>query len=74
MTDFENLIKGKLNEHKEGDVIILWDDLYKSYEKDGPPAVERLVLDKLNELKKGVNKEMKEIKGVIPKKRKKGRR
>ena len=74
MTDFESLIRGKLNERKEDDVIILWNDLYKSYDKGGPDAVERLVHDRLNELKKGVNKEMKEIKGVIPKKRKKGRR
>jgi len=73
MTDFENLVKDKLNERNEDAVIALWEDLYKAYERDGSSAVEKLVLDKLSELKKEVNKEMKEINGVIPKKRKKGR-
>lgn len=75
MVDFENLIRSKLNERKENEVISLWNDLYEAYERNGPEALERLVLDKLNELKKGVNKEVKDIKGVIPTpKKRKGRR
>lgn len=75
MVDFEDLIRSKLNERKENEVISLWNDLYDAYERNGPEALERLVLDKLNELKKGVNKEVKDIKGVIPTpKKRKGRR
>ena len=75
MVDFEGLIRSKLNERKENEVISLWNDLYDAYERNGPEALERLVLDKLNELKKGVNKEVKDIKGVIPTpKKRKGRR
>ena len=75
MVDFESLIRSKLNERKENGVISLWNDLYDTYERNGPEALERLVLDKLNELKKGVNKEVKDIKGVIPTpKKRKGRR
>lgn len=75
MVDFEGLIRSKLNERKENEVISLWNDLYDAYERNGPEALERLVLDKLNELKKGVNKEVKDIKGVLPTpKKRKGRR
>lgn len=75
MVDFEGLIRSKLNERKENEIISLWNDLYDAYERNGPEALERLVLDKLNELKKGVNKEVKDIKGVIPTtKKRKGRR
>ncbi|MCL4325656.1 MAG: hypothetical protein M1481_02335 [Candidatus Thermoplasmatota archaeon] len=75
MVDFESLIRSRLNERKEDEVISLWNDLYDAYERNGPEALERVVLDKLNELKKGVNKEVKDIKGVIPTpKKRKGRR
>ena len=75
MVDFESLIRSRLNERKEDEVISLWNDLYDAYERNGPEALERVVLDKLNELKKGVNKEVKDIKGVIPPPKKgKGRR
>ena len=75
MVDFEGLIRSKLNERKENEVISLWNDLYDAYERNGPEALESVVLDKLNELKKGVNKEVKDIKGVLPTpKKRKGRR
>ena len=75
MVDFESLIRSRLNERKEDEVISLWNDLYDAYERNGPEALERVVLDKLNELKKGVNKEVKDLKGVIPTpKKRKGRR
>ncbi len=75
MVDFESLIRSRLNERKEDEVISLWNDLYDAYERNGPEALERVVLDKLNELKKGVNKEVKDIKGVIPTpKKRKGRK
>jgi hypothetical protein len=75
MVDFESLIRSRLNERKEDEVISLWNDLYDAYERNGPEALEGVVLDKLNELKKGVNKEVKDIKGVIPTpKKRKGRR
>jgi hypothetical protein len=75
MVDFESLIRSRLNERKEDEVISLWNDLYDAYERNGPEALESVVLDKLNELKKGVNKEVKDIKGVIPTpKKRKGRR
>ena len=75
MVDFESLIRSRLNERNEDEVISLWNELYDAYERNGPEALERVVLDKLNELKKGVNKEVKDIKGVIPTpKKRKGRR
>ena len=75
MVDFESLIRSKLNEREENEVISLWNDMYDAYERGGPEALEELVLDKLNELKKGVNKKVKDIKEVIPTPRKrKGRR
>ena len=75
MVDFESLIRSKLDERKENEVISLWNDIYGAYERSGPEALETLILDKLNELKKGVNKEVKDIKGVIPTpKKRKGRR
>lgn len=74
MVDFEDLVKNKLQEDGKGEVAALWNDIYKSYEEGGPDSVEELVLSMLNELKRGVNKEVKSMKTVIPKKRKKGRR
>ena len=74
MTDFENVVEEKLNVREETNVAILWDEIYKSYDKGGPDAVEELILAKLNGLKRGVTREVKDIKGIIPKKRKKGRR
>ena len=72
--EFETSVKNKIGELGEPDLIDLWSEIYNCYEEGGPGALEDLILDKLNELRKGVSKEVKGIKEVIPKRRKKARR
>lgn len=73
MIEFTDLVKGKLKECGRQDAEELWEKIYNSYEKGGPSAVEELILKQLTQLKKGASREMKDIKEIIPKKKKRRR-
>lgn len=73
MPEFVDLVKSKLKENGKSEAIELWEKIYNSYEVDGPSGVEGLLLKQLNQLKKGASREIKDIKDIIPKKKKRRR-
>ncbi len=73
MVEFIDQVKAKLKERGRQEVEELWDIIYNSYEEGGPNAVENVILRRLDQLKKGATKEIKDIKEIIPKKKKRRR-
>lgn len=73
MPEFRDLVKSKLKEYGRQEAVELWDRIYNSYEKGGPSEVEELILKQLNEQKRGASREIKDIKNIIPKKKKRRR-
>lgn len=73
MPDFKDLVKSKLKEEDREEAAELWEKIYNSYEEEGPRGVEELIFEQLNQLKKGASKELKGLKDIIPKKKKKRR-
>ena len=70
MADFEELVENKLKNLKRNDIVEMWKAIYQAYDSGGPDSVESLLLDRLDELKRSVNKESREMKEAIPQKRK----
>lgn len=70
MADFEELVEDRLKNLKRDEMVQLWRAIYNAYDSGGPDAVEFLLLNRLDELKRSINKQSKEIKEVIPQKRK----
>lgn len=73
MVEFRDQVKAKLKERDTPEVEELWESIYNAYEKGGPNAVEEVILKQLNQLKKGATREIKDIKEIIPKKKKRRR-
>ena len=73
MPEFTDIVKGKLKESGRQEVEELWEEIYNSYEEGGPSAVEEVILKQLGQLKRGASKEIKDIKEIIPKKKKRRR-
>jgi hypothetical protein len=73
MPEFTDLVRSKLRDKGKQETVELWEKIYNSYEEDGPSGVEGLILEQLNRLKKGASREIKDIKEMIPKEKKRRR-
>jgi uncharacterized protein (UPF0297 family) len=69
MAEFIDIVKDKLKEKGKQEVEELWEAVYNAYEEGGPNAVEETILKQLGQLKKGASREIKNIKEIIPKKK-----
>lgn len=72
MLEFTDQVKDRLREIGRQEIEELWEKIYISYEDGGPEAVEATILKELNQLKKGASKEIRGIKEIIPKKKRRG--
>lgn len=70
MLDITDQVRDKLIEMGRKDVEELWEKIRVSYEEGGPEAVQKTIITELGQLKKGASKEIRDIKEIIPKKKK----
>jgi uncharacterized protein (UPF0297 family) len=73
MVELADAVRNRLREIEKKEVEDLWTEIYNSYEDGGPNAVKEVILKQLTLLKKGASREIRDIKGIIPKKEKRRR-